>query len=101
MQPRTACAGLSILVFTLLALTLMTSPCYQVALLERLAPRIERAQSLTPESRNAILELMQRVRDTAIDPRTQERRDRALQRVTDALYTREFSVNTVGQSPND
>jgi len=100
MQPRSFYAGIAVLLCGIAAVALMPSPREPVALLERLAPRIERAQSLTPESRQAILNLMERARNTTGDARHQERRDNALQRVTDAIEAK-AEVLSVGQSAAD
>lgn len=91
MQPRTVCATLALLTGALVVLIAVPAPRH-VALLERLAPRIERAQTLTPEARAIILQLMDRARDSSGDARDQARRDDALQRVTDALNGRPESV---------
>ena len=87
MQSRTPYVLVAVLGCALLAV--MFAPRQHLPVLERLATRVERTQTLTPQSREAILQLVERVRDTAGDPRQQGRRDTAVQRVTDAVNARE------------
>ena len=57
-------------------------------MLDRLAPRIERAQMLAPETRDAIMQVVDRARVSTGDPRSDMRRSVTLERVTDAIKTR-------------
>jgi hypothetical protein len=85
----------------LLALTpaFLASPQQNVALLERLAPRIERAHTLAPETRDAILKVVERVRQAPVDARTSERREIALERISHALKAKAAAheLTSVGQ----
>jgi hypothetical protein len=74
----------------------MLAPRQHVAVLERLAPRIERTHALTPESREAILQLVERVRHAGGDPRQHERREHAIQRVIGMMEARE-RTSSVGR----
>ena len=76
MQPRWFCAASAVVDLRVLSAIALLGPHQDVVVLERLAPRIERAQMLAPETRDAILQLVDRVRDTTADPRLQERRER-------------------------
>jgi hypothetical protein len=71
----------------ILALTpvFVASPQQNVALLERLAPRVERARTLPPETRDAILKVVDRVREAPVDRQTDERRKIALARISHAI----------------
>jgi hypothetical protein len=67
-----------------------------LATLERLAPRIERARALTPDTKDTIMRLVNRVRDGAGDRRELERRQLAVRRVTDALNASD-GLSTIGR----
>ena len=104
MQPRFFYAGLALVICLLIVIALSPRTRQDVAVLERLTPRIERAQMLDPQTRAAVLQLVERVRETAGDHRYEtagdhryhERRELAIQRVTDALNAKEGLAN-VGQ----
>jgi hypothetical protein len=73
---------------TLVATTVVPSPRQNVAVLDRLAPRIERAQALAPETRDAIMQLVDRARAPTGDPRYDLRRSVTIERVTEAIKVR-------------
>jgi hypothetical protein len=77
----------------------VTTPYQQLTILERMVPRIERAQVLAPESRELIVRLLDRVREDAIDPRYEARRLAAVARVSAALGTKDAAsqLSSVGQ----
>ena len=62
-----------------------------LAQLERLAPKIERAQTLSPEARETIDRLIarQNLADGRDDPSYQMRRKAAIERVTSAMQAKE------------
>jgi len=62
-----------------------------IAQLERLAPKIERAQTLSPEARETIDRLIarQNLADGRDDPSYQMRRKAAIERVTSAMQAKE------------
>ena len=62
-----------------------------VAQLERLVPKIERAQTLSPEARETINRLIarQNLADGRDDPSYQMRRKAAIERVTSAMQAKE------------
>jgi hypothetical protein len=72
---------------------------HNVALLERLAPRIERASALAPETKDAILELLDRVRNAPADHRSEARRAVAIERIATALEAKGASheLSSVGR----
>jgi hypothetical protein len=72
---------------------------HNVALLERLAPQIERASALAPETKEAILQLLDRVRDAPADQRSEARRALAIERVATALEAKGGSqeLSSVGR----
>ena len=72
---------------------------HAVAMLERLAPQIERAQSLAPETRDTILQLVDRVRSAPADQRSESRRALAIERIATALKAKEDSqeLTSVGR----
>ncbi|MGH6770011.1 MAG: hypothetical protein ACRECO_13425 [Xanthobacteraceae bacterium] len=97
---RFAIAALTI-GLAILALTpaFLVSHQQNVALLERLAPRIERARTLPPETKDAILKVVERVRQAPVDWRTDERRKIALERISHALEVKAAAheLTSVGQ----
>jgi hypothetical protein len=101
MRPRWFLLASIVVVCALLAATLIPTPRQDIAVLDRLAPRIERAQTLAPETRDTILQLIDRARVSTGDPRHDMRRTLTIERVTDAIKTRgggpELS-SSVGQS---
>jgi hypothetical protein len=90
-------AALTIIVLVL-ALTppFIASPPQYAALLERLAPRIERAHALPPETRETLLQLIEKARQMPADGRTDARRQLAIERVAKALKARELDLGNVG-----
>ena len=100
MQPRFFYAGMALVVCLLVVIALSPGTRQDVAVLERLTPRIERAQMLDPQTRAAVLQLVERVRDSAGDHRYHERRELAIQRVTDALNAKDGVAN-VGQGARE
>jgi hypothetical protein len=102
MGPRGFLLGSIIVVCALIAATLISTPRQDIAVLDRLAPRIERAPTISPETRAAIQQLIDRARVSTGDPRNDMRRTVTIERVTDAIRTRdggpELSGN-VGQGP--
>lgn len=101
MKPR----WFALALLTAAILALFLAPAFfanhnqHVALLERIAPRIERAQSLTPETREAVLQLVDFVRNAPVDQRSESRRAHAIERVASALKDKEFSqeLSSVGR----
>jgi hypothetical protein len=88
MRPRWFFLASLAIVCALLAATLLPTHRQDVAVLDRLAPRIERAQMLAPETRDAIMQVVDRARVSTGDPRSDMRRSVTLERVTDAIKTR-------------
>ena len=76
-----------------------------LAQLERLAPRIERAQTLSPEATQTISRLIERqsVAGGAGDPSHQMRRKAAIERLIRAMQAKQDNStgNTVGPAMND
>ena len=108
MRPRWFVLALLAVICGLVAATLV--PTHRQAVdvvfarapvLDRLAPRIERAQALAPETRDAIMQVVDRARTPTGDPRHDMRRSVTIERVTEAIKTRdgrpELSSN-VGQT---
>jgi hypothetical protein len=93
MNPR----WFAISLLTTAILALFLAPAFfkkhhqHVALLERLAPRIERAQSLTPETREAIVQLVDFVRNAPAEQRSELRRALVIERVASALKNKDSS----------
>jgi hypothetical protein len=84
-RPRWFVLALVAVVCMLIATTFVPTPRQDVAVLDRLAPRIERAQVLTPETRDAIMQLVDRARAPTGDPRHDVRRSVTIERVTEAI----------------
>ena len=101
MRPRWFFLASLAIVCALLAATLLPSHRQDVAVLDRLAPRIERAQTLAPETRDAIMQVVDRARTPTGDARQDVRRSVTIERVTDAIKTRGGSpeLSSVGQRP--
>ena len=101
MNPR----WIALALLTAAILALFLAPAFfanhnqHVALLERIAPKIERAQSLTPETRDAVLQLVDFVRNAPIDQRSESRRAVALERVASALKDKDSSqeLSSIGR----
>ena len=101
MRPRWFLLASIVVVCALLAATLLPTHRQDVAVLDRLAPRIERAQMLAPETRDTIMQLIDRARVSTGDPRSDMRRSVTLERVTDAIKTRGGApeLSSIGQAP--
>jgi hypothetical protein len=101
MKPR----GFAIALVALGMLALFFAPFFvanhyqNIVLLERLAPRVERAQTLAPEARDAILQLVGRVRDAPIDRRADSRRALAIERIAAAISKKDpsYELSSVGR----
>jgi hypothetical protein len=87
MRPRWFFLAL-LAVCALVAATVVPSPRQDVAVLDRLAPRIERTQTLTPQARDTIMQLVDRARVPTGDARTDVRRSVTIERVTTAIKAR-------------
>jgi hypothetical protein len=101
MRPRWFLLAATIVVCALIVATYVPTSRQDIAVLDRLAPRIERAQMLAPETRDAIQQLVDRARVSTGDLRSDMRRSVTIERVTDAMKTRggpELS-SSVGQGP--
>lgn len=93
-SPRTSFA----VVCALFAATFVTTPREDVAVLDRLAPRIERAQTLAPEARDAIMRLVDGARASTGNSRYDVRRSATIERVADAIKARSGpELTSVGQ----
>jgi hypothetical protein len=96
---------IAIAALTLGVLGLFLAPTFvgnhnqEVAVLERLAPKVERTQSLAPETRDAIMQLVERVRSAPVDQRTDSRRAIAIDRIAAALNAKDGSreLTSVGR----
>src|SRR5262245_198865 len=101
MRPRGfLIASTTTVVCALIVATVTPTHRQDIAVLDRLAPRIERAQTLAPETRAAILQLVDRAQLSTGDPRYELRRSATIARVTDAIRTRSGpELSTVGQGP--
>jgi hypothetical protein len=101
MRPRWFLLASTIVVCALIVATHIPTPRQDIAVLDRLAPRIERAQTLSPQTREAIQQLVDRARVSTGDARNDMRRTVTIERVTDAMKARgggpELS-SSVGQS---
>jgi hypothetical protein len=101
MKPRWF--ALSLLAAAVLALFLappfFANHDQHVALLERLAPRIERSHAIAPETRESILQLVDQVRNTPADHRSESRRALAIERVAAALKDKDAAheLSSVGR----
>jgi len=90
MRPRWFVLALVAVVCVLIATTFVPTPRRDVAVLDRLAPRIERANTLAPETREAIMQLVDRARArTGGDPRYDLRRSVTIERVTEAIKVKD------------
>jgi hypothetical protein len=101
MRPRWFFLASLAVVAALIATTFIPTHRQDVAVLDRLAPRIERAQTLSPETRDAIMRLVDRARVSTGDPRHNLRRTATIERVTEAIKTRGGApeLSSVGQGP--
>jgi hypothetical protein len=102
MTSRWSYAAVAIVILMLAAAPLFQSRIHHdIALLERLAPRIERARMLAPETREAITALLERVRQSVSDARHEIRRQAAVDRVMAALNDKIAAPGSVGQRQAD
>ena len=102
MRPRWFLLASIAVVCALIAATFVPTPRQDVAVLDRLAPRIERAQTLAPETRDAIMQVVDRARVPTGDPRYDVRRSVTIERVTDAIKAKDGGgpeLSSVGQAP--
>jgi hypothetical protein len=100
MKPRWFVLALVGVICLLVATTYVPTPRQDVAVLDRLAPRIERAPALAPETRDTIMKVIDRARIPTGDPRHDVRRSVTIERVTDAIKDKESgaaSSVTTGQ----
>jgi hypothetical protein len=100
MKPRWSYAVVVLPILLLAAVPLFHSRAHHdIAMLERLAPRIERAQVLAPETVEAITRLLDRASQRDGDARNDTRRQVAIERVAAALKakTAEPELSSVGQ----
>lgn len=103
MTPRSFFLILIAAIVALVAAAYVPTPRQDVAVLDRLAPQLERMQTLPPETRDAIKQLVDRARVSTGDPRYDARRSVTIERVIDAIRARDGGEpelsGTVGQSP--
>ena len=100
MKPRWFFLASITVVCVLIAASLLPTPRHDIAVLDRLAPRIERAQTLAPETRDAIMRVVNRARMSTGDPRNDARRTMTIERVTEAVKARGApELSSVGQAP--
>ena len=94
MKPRWFCiAAITLTVCIVASASRFTSSNDRhLALLERLAPKIERAQALAPASRDAIERLVDTVRQGSGDARYDLRRLAAVERITGALKAKDATL---------
>lgn len=88
MKPRWFFLALVAVICGLIAATFVPTPHRDVAVLDRLAPKIERAHMLAPETRDAIMHLVDRASAPTGDPRYDLRRSVTIERVTEAIKAR-------------
>jgi len=100
MTPRWFLLAMTAVVGALITATVVPTPRQDIALLDRLAPRIERAQVLAPETRDTIMQLVDRARVPTGDPRYDLRRSVTIERVTDAIKAKDggLELSSTGQS---
>ncbi|HZO45600.1 MAG TPA: hypothetical protein VFB68_06875 [Xanthobacteraceae bacterium] len=102
MKPRWFFLAFVAVIVALVTATYVPTPRQDVAVLDRLAPRLERTQTLPPETRDAIKQLVDRARTPTGDPRHDVRRSVTIERVTDAIKERDGGgpelSGSVGQS---
>jgi hypothetical protein len=99
MRPRWFFLALLAVICGLIAATFVPPPRQDVAILDRLAPRIERANTLAPETREAIMQLVDRARTPTGDPRYDVRRSVTIERVTEAIRMKDSGpeLSSTGQ----
>jgi hypothetical protein len=101
MKPRWSCIAALLAGIVLLASApfFISGTHRNLALLERLTLKIERAQALAPDSRETIERLVEVVRQSAGDERYDLRRHAAIERVTAALKAKDTAheMSSVGQ----
>ena len=88
MKPRWFFLASLAVVVALIATTFIPAQRQDIAVLKQLAPRIERAQTLAPETRDAIMLLVDRARVATGDARTDRRSTATIERVTNAIKAR-------------
>ncbi len=100
MKPRWFVLALVGVICLLIATTYVPTPRQDVAVLDRLAPRIERSQALAPEARDAIMQVIDRARTPTGDPRYDMRRSVTIERVTEAIKAKDGSpeLSSTGQT---
>jgi hypothetical protein len=105
MKPRRSClVAIAIGMLLLAAAPLLHSRVPRdVAMLERLAPRIERAHVIAPDARDVIQRLVQRVSESIGDHRHEPRRQVAIERVAAALQAKGAMIepSSIGQRQGD
>ena len=89
MKPRWFFLALVGMICVLVVTTYVPKPHQDVAVLDRLVPKIERAQGLAPETRDAIMQLVDRARTPTGDPRYDMRRSVTIERVTEAIKVKD------------
>ena len=94
MEPRWFVLALVGVICLLVATTYVPTPRQDVAVLDRLAPRIERAPALAPETRDEIMKVIDRARIPTGDPRQDGRRSVTIERKPKSLPV----VNGAGSS---
>ena len=100
MRPRWFFLASVAVACALIVATFVPTPRQDVAVLDRLAPRIERTQTLAPETRDTILQLVDRARAPTGDPRHDLRRSVTIERVTGAIREKDGGpeLSSVGQA---
>jgi hypothetical protein len=103
MKPRWFFLALVGVICVLIATTYVPTPRQDVAVLDRLAPRIERSQTLAPQARDKIMQVINRARAPTGDARNDLRRSVTIERVTEAIKAKDNGspepVGTTGQAP--
>ena len=91
MLPRWCCITALVVGFVAVVMSAVGRDVEDVAQLERLVPKIERAQTLSPEARETINRLIARqtIARGWDDPSQQMRRKAAIERVTSAMQAKE------------
>jgi hypothetical protein len=101
MKPRWFFLASLAVVVALIATSFLPTHRRDIAVLDRLAPRIERTQTLAPETRDAIMRLVDRARVSTGDARSDQQRSATIARVTSAIRDRGGDPalsGTVGQA---
>jgi hypothetical protein len=98
MTPRWFFLALIAVMCGLVTATIVPTPRQDIAVLDRLAPRIERARMLAPETRDTIMRLVDRARAPTGDPRYDVRRSVTIERVTEAIKAKDSSGPALSSS---